>query len=85
MEDIVKMVVELAREIDVTDPVDFGMLCADEDHVRTMLATGIVKEAFAIEDRVSRELMLLSSLTHLVTENFVLNQRLLSLIQSSKS
>lgn len=78
----VDLVVELAEEVDLADPIDFGMLTINEKSTRKMLASQIVEDAFKIEDRSTRELMLLATITHLVTENFVLNQKILNMVKN---
>jgi len=66
----VDMLVDLAKEVESTDPVDWGMLSVDEDEVYRLVALSVVE----LEDNI---LVLKASLTKLLVENFVLNLKLL--------
>lgn len=79
---LVDAVVELAQEMDLTDPVDFGMLQVGEESTHRMIATSIIDNAFKdnpTDDEL--RLMLLATVTHLVVENFVLNQKILAMLK----
>lgn len=66
----VDLLVELAKEVELTDPIDWGMLNVDEDEAYRLIALSVVE----LEDNV---LTLKASLTKLMVENFVLNLKLL--------
>jgi len=66
----VDMLVDLAKEVESVDPVDWGMLSVDEDEVYRLVALSVV----GLEDNI---LVLKASLTKLLVENFVLNLKLL--------
>lgn len=66
----VDLLVELAKEVELTDPIDWGMLNVDEDEAYRLIALSIVE----LEDNV---LTLKASLTKLMVENFVLNLKLM--------
>ena len=72
-------VVDLAFTIDEEDPIDWGVFKDGKRESLMMIATSIVeqfdKETWSDEDR----LVLMSTLTKLVTENFVLHTKLLTL------
>jgi uncharacterized protein YPO0396 len=70
-------VVEMAMEMEKTDPTDFGMLPINEEDTYRFIANSIVDKVIYVDSPLERELMLLSACTHLVVENFVLNQRLM--------
>lgn len=67
----VDLLVDLAKEVELTDPIDWGMLNVDEDEAYRLVALSVVE----LEDNV---LTLKASLTKLMVENFVLNLKLLS-------
>lgn len=74
---IVDAAVELAMEMELSDPTDFAMLPIGEEKTYRFIANSIIDKVIDIENPVERELMLLSACIHLVVENFVLNQRLM--------
>ena len=72
-------VVDLAFTIDEEDPIDWGVFKDGKRESLMMIATSIVeqfdKETWTDEDR----LVLMSTITKLVTENFILHTKLLTL------
>jgi len=72
-------VVDLAFTIDEEDPIDWGIFKDGKRESLLMIATSIVeqfdKENWSDEDR----LVLMSTITKLVTENFILHTKLLTL------
>lgn len=72
-------VVDLAFTIDEEDPIDWGIFKDGKRESLMMIATSIVeqfdKETWSEEDR----LVLMSTITKLVTENFILHTKLLTL------
>jgi hypothetical protein len=83
--DTVKMldaVVDLANEIDHTDPIDFGMHQLDEAASHRYVASKVIEDAFATGETMENiNIMLLATITHLVVENLILNRNLLELIR----
>jgi hypothetical protein len=77
MANLVEVVVELAMEMEQTDPIDFGYLRVSEENAYRMIASKVIEENSAIQGSSARELMLLATVTHLVVENFVLQQKLM--------
>ena len=73
---IIDAIVELAKEVEKGDNVDFGMLTIDEDAAYRTVAIGLLKEHLQV-DPAHREVTLLAIATHLVVENLVLNLKLL--------
>jgi len=71
----VEQLVEIAEEIELGDPIDWGMLSVNEHDAYLFLATGVL-ENYKVSDPVDRELMMLASVVKLTVENFVLNLRL---------
>jgi hypothetical protein len=74
----VEQLVEIAEEIELGDPIDWGMLSVEEHQAYLFLASGVL-ESYKTADPSSRELMLLATTVKLTVENFVLNLRLLDM------
>ena len=80
--DLVDLVVGLAREVECEDPIDWGMLAVDEDTTYRLMASQIVEHFFEGDlsqkavTITDREMAMLSSITKLIVENFVLNLHL---------
>lgn len=68
--DIIDVIVALAQEVEVTDPIDWGMLAIDEEEAYRMMAISIL-ETFPDES-----ITIQAVLTKLTVENFVLNLKL---------
>jgi hypothetical protein len=75
----VEDLLELVREIDSEDPIDWGMLNIDEKTAAEMLATSIIEQYNLdwqkMPDR-DRTLIMMATITKLVIENFTLNLKL---------
>lgn len=67
----VEDIVNLAKEVDAEDPIDWGMLQIDEDTAFNMIASGVIEKFKDNDMRVA-----LAVITKLVVENFVLNVKL---------
>lgn len=63
----------LAKEVEGGDPIDWGMLQVDEDTTYDLIASQVVEKFGSDIDRLT----MLSTITKLVVENFVLNLTLL--------
>lgn len=68
--DVIDLIVALAQEVEVTDPIDWGMLAIDEEEAYRMMAISIL-ESFPDES-----ITIQAVLTKLTVENFVLNLKL---------
>lgn len=68
--------IQLAKEIDKTDPIDFGMLQLDEDAAYKTIGLSLIERNFDTPEE-HRNLMLLSTCLHLVIDNMVLNMKLM--------
>lgn len=80
---LVDAVTELAMEIDMANPLDFGMLEMSESDTFRYVAISVIESAFHDATTVQEiNLMLLATATHLVVENMILHQRLLLLSQN---
>lgn len=67
----VETLVELAKEVENEDPIDWGMLSIDEDTAYRIIASQVL-EIYNNND----QLTMLASITKLIVENFVLNLKL---------
>lgn len=74
--ELIDSIVELAKEVDKSDPTDFGYLQVDEDTAYRTIALELVERNYRV-DKDYRNLMLLATCTHLVVQNLVLNAQLL--------
>ena len=73
---LVEQIVELAKEIEHEDPIDWGMLNIDEDEAFMLIAPSVL-ENYLLLDKDSRDIMLLSMVLKLTVENFALNVKLM--------
>ena len=74
-----KTVEELIREIELADPIDWGMLNISEDDATRLIASSVVEHyeenIRSMPDR-ERDYIVVSSIAKLTLENFVLNVKL---------
>jgi hypothetical protein len=74
-----KTVEELIREIELADPIDWGMLNISEDDATRLIASSVVEHyeenIRPMPDR-ERDYIVVSSIAKLTLENFVLNVKL---------
>lgn len=68
--------VELAREVESEDPIDWAMLNISEEAAYKMIALSVLERHLELTE--NRELVLLATVVKLTVENFVLNLKLLS-------
>lgn len=68
----VDQLVELAKEVDKENNIDWGMLNVDEDTAYKLIAANVL-EIFNTTDQTT----MLATVTNLIVENFVLNLKLL--------
>jgi hypothetical protein len=72
-------ILDLVKEIDSEDPIDWGMLAVDEHMATEMIATGLLEQyntTWADMDPDERTVIMLATITKLVVENFTLNLKL---------
>lgn len=75
---MVDTIVDLAKEVDKTDPIDFGYVRVDEDSAYRTIALELIERNESTKPEY-RNLMLLATCTHLVVQNLVLNAQLLEI------
>jgi hypothetical protein len=72
----VDQIVELAKEIEHEDPIDWGMLNIDENEAFMLLAPSVLENYLSM-DKYNRDIMMLSTILKLTVENFALNIKLM--------
>jgi len=72
----VDQLIEISREVETEDPIDWGMLAVDEDEAYRLIALNLV-EMFENINYQDRDTVLMSMIVKLTVENFVLNLKLL--------
>ena len=75
---LTEQLIYLAKEVESTDPIDWGMLNISEDDTYKLLA-GSVLEQYLLTDKDDRDIVMLSVVLKLTVENFVLNLKLAQL------
>jgi len=73
---LTEQIIELAKEVENQDPIDWGMLNINEDDAYKLLAPSVVEHYMGLSEDV-RDLMLLVTVLKLTVENFVLNVKLM--------
>lgn len=69
--------VVLAREVEKTDPIDWGMLPIQEEQAYRQMAQQVI-EMMKSYNSADRQAIALAAITKLLVENFVLNYQLTS-------
>ena len=72
-------ILDLVKEIDSEDPIDWGMLSVDEDIATDMIANELLEQhntTWADMDSDERTVIMLAMITKLVVENFTLNLKI---------
>jgi hypothetical protein len=69
-------VIELAKEIEDGDPIDWSGLPLNRAAVYTVLGTTVLERATETQSATEREMILMASVVKLTVENFVLEMRL---------
>jgi len=76
MMNLTEQLVELAEQIEMGDPIDWGMLSIDEHDSYMLIASGVL-DSYLGTDPDSRDMILLATVVKLTVENFVLNLKLM--------
>ncbi len=72
----VDRIAALAMEVEIEDPIDWGMLAIDEDNTYRLMASNVVEMMANKYDQSDMRDVLLATVVKLIVENFVLNLRL---------
>lgn len=68
--------VELTKEVESQDPIDWGMLNIDENSATRLIAMNVMEMFPPRAEDDERDIILLVTVTKLIIENFVLNLKL---------
>lgn len=68
--------VELAKEVESEDPIDWGMLNISEDDAYKLIAADVLEMTSSWGEGEDKEIIMLVTITKLVLENFVLNLKI---------
>jgi hypothetical protein len=74
-----KAVEEMIKEIELADPIDWGMLSINEENAIRLIASSVVEhyeKNIKPMTETDREYVFVSSIAKLTLENFVLNVKL---------
>jgi len=74
LEEYINQIVELAKEVETEDPIDWGMLNIDEDAAYRLIALNVANH-LNVNDENSK-ITMLAVITKLTVENFILNLKL---------
>lgn len=72
----IEQLVELAKEVETNDPIDWNDLNISEDHAYNMIANQVMSD-YLQRNPDEHEIVMLATITKLIVENFTLNIRLL--------
>lgn len=71
----VARLVSLAQEVEIKDPIDWGMLSIKESDAYELMANSVLDQMYTMPDSY-RETVMMATMTKLLVENFVLNIKL---------
>ena len=76
--DYIDKIVTLAQEVDLTDPIDWGLLTIDEESAYRLIAMSVINELQISNENEfeSKKDIMIATIVKLVVENFVLNLKL---------
>ena len=80
---LVEQLAHLAQQVEVDDPIDWGMLEIEEDDAYMLMASNVL-EMYLSEHKHHREMVMLATTVKLVVENLVLNMRLIEAIRNGR-
>lgn len=69
-------IIELAKEVESEDPIDWGMLNISEADAYKLIAMNVYEMYVKSKQEENFELVMLSTMTKLIVENFALNLKL---------
>lgn len=71
-----EQLVELAKDVESQDPIDWGMLNIDEETATRLIALDVFDMYHTWKQMGETETIMLVTITKLILENFVLNLKL---------
>lgn len=78
-----EQLINLAKEVDATDSIDWGYLELNEDDVYGLMATHIMEMYLDFEDNPLAREIAASTILKLVVENFVINYQYQKLLEKT--
>lgn len=72
----VDLIVELAREVETEDPIDWGALAINEDNAYRLVALNTLEALMPKYDQPEFREVVIATVVKLVVENFTLNLKL---------
>ncbi len=73
----VELLVEIAKEVENQDPIDWAYLNVSEDNVYRLIASSVLEQYANWRESENSDMIILATITKLIVENFVLNSLLL--------
>jgi hypothetical protein len=70
---MIGLIAELAMEVGKEDNIDFGTLAIEEENAYNLMAANVLEKYSSMKDN---EIVMLSTITHLLVRNFVLEMKL---------
>ena len=70
--------VDIAFAVEEGDPIDWGVFVKGQEQTMKMIGTSVLEQFDKEEITDADRLILLSTITRLITENFILNTKLLT-------
>lgn len=71
-------IVELAKEVESEDPIDWAYLNVSEDHAYRMIALSVMEQYKTWKESDNCDTVMLATIVKLIVENFALNMKLLT-------
>lgn len=71
-------IVELAKEVESEDPIDWAYLSVSEDHAYRMIALSVMEQYKTWKESDHCDTVMLATIVKLIVENFALNMKLLT-------
>ena len=72
------LLIEIAMEVNEADPIDFGRLSVGKQEAFKMIGTSVLEQFDKPEYTEQDKIIMLSTITKLTVENFLLNTKLLA-------
>ena len=79
----VEDLVSLAMEIEIEDPIDWGMLAINEQEAYTLMASTILEKYGPYLEQEYGPTIFLATIIKLTVENFVLNLKIFKLMKKN--
>lgn len=71
----IDQIIELAQDVEVEDPIDWGMLNISEENAYKLIAMNVVNQ-FDKYDNYNERKIMIATIVKMIVENFVLNLKL---------